>query len=309
MRIFKLKFKSSIHIGQREGFLESIDETIHSDTLFSAYCNGYLMLYGREKLEDLLKRFQENPPFLISSCFLFWKDKLYFPVPLNQFPKEKDLKKVNFIEKDGFEEIINGKKLEEIFKNYKALPSKNSKEKPYLVSKNPRICLSRLNNSPGENFFYFAEMHFSKEAGFFFLVDFKDKEIEKEFIGTMRLLQDEGFGGDRTAGKGFFELEDGGEIEIKGPKNPDGYICLSLLSPKENEIGDLKDGFYEIIERKGYIYSPFTKSLRRKNLRVLKEGSVFLSKKMGKIEDITPDYFKEHKVYRYGLAFNIPVKL
>lgn len=307
MRIFKLRFKSSIHIGQREGFLESIEEIIHSDTLFSAFCNAYLLLYGREKLEKLLDIFRGNPPFILSSCFPFWKEKLFFPIPLSQIPREKTLKKALFIEKEGFEELLNGRKLEDLEKNYEILPSKKY-EKPYIILKNLRVALSRLNNNPGDNLFNFAELFFSRDAGLFFLLDLKDPSFEKEFISAMKLLQDEGIGGDRTAGKGLFYLEKSEEFELKIPEKPDGFLSLSLLFPEENELADLKDGFYEIIERKGYIYSPFTKSLRRKSIRGLKEGSVFLSRKKGKIVDVTPEYFREHRVYRYGFGFNIPVK-
>lgn len=66
MNYYKLFFKSSIHLGERENFLESTDVIIHSDTLFSAFCNSYLLLYGEEKLNNLLSKFIEgSPPFIV----------------------------------------------------------------------------------------------------------------------------------------------------------------------------------------------------------------------------------------------------
>lgn len=311
MKVVKLKPISSFHIGEREGFFETTEEYIHSDTLFSAFCNSYLLLYGERKLYELLDKFLKNPPFLISSAFPFWNDKLFFPVPLNQIPKEKNLKKIEFIEKDGFEEIINGEKIDKIWKKYKTIPYKideDKKEKPYEVILNPRIAIGRLSNSPGENYFHFSEVFYKEGAGLFFIVDFKEN-IEKEFFTTIRLICDEGIGGDRTVGKGQFKLESIEDIEFNINENSKYQIILSLYLPKEDEIDDLKCGYYEIIERRGYIYSPYCKSLRRKSVRMFKEGSVFPKVKIGKIVDITPEIFKNHKVYRYGLAFSLPFKV
>jgi len=306
MKLFKLKFKSSIHLGEREGFLEGTETTIHSDTLFSALCNSYLLLYGRKKLECLLENFKNEPPFFLSSAFPYWKDKYFFPIPLSQFPKEKEQKKLSFIEKDGFEKILEGENIENLHKKYETIPSKDEKS-PYKIIKNPRVSLGRLNNYPGENFFYFGETFFEENSGLFFLVKFNDNSFEKEFNSALNLMQDEGIGGDRTVGKGFFNVEANEEFKIKFPENPNGFMTLSIYSPRDDEIDNL-DGFFEIIERSGYIYSPYGKNIRRKSIRVFKEGSVFSKNKKGRLVDITPSFFKEHKIYRFCYAFTIPLK-
>ncbi|MCM8826477.1 MAG: type III-A CRISPR-associated RAMP protein Csm4 [Candidatus Omnitrophica bacterium] len=316
MKLYKLKFKSSIHLGERENFLETTEIIAHSDTLFSTFCNAYLLLYGKDKLEILLKRFiDQNPPFLISSAFPWWNGNFYFPIPLNQMPKEKKLKDIRFIEKDGFEKLLWGEKIEKLVKNgFKTIPEldaeKEENKKPYRIINTPRVSLNRLTNHPGEEFFHFGEVFYKDNSGLFFLVDFKDKEIEKEFNATLRIMADEGLGGDRTVGKGFFEIKEIKDINFNFPSEHNGFLTLSLYSPKEDEIRDIRNGYYEIIERKGYISSPYGKNLRRKSIRVFKEGSVFPHLiKIGRLVDVTPEVFTEHKIYRYGLAFLLPCKL
>jgi len=311
MKLYKLRFKSSIHLGQREVFLEETDVIVHSDTFFSAFCHCYFLLYGEKELEELINKFKNgNPPFLFTSLFPFWNKKIYFPIPLNQIPKEKELKKLNFIEKEGFERLLNGEKIENLLE-YKFIPAidKNDKEdkEPWDIINNPRVGLSRISSHPGEAYFHFGEVFYKENAGLYFIVDFKDLSIESKFISTLRLMGDEGIGGDRTVGKGHFEIlnKEGDKIEIKQPKNSQNYILLSLYYPDINEISDLKEGYYEIIEKRGYIYSPYSKTLRKKSLKMFKEGSVFPSFKKGKIVDITPEIFKKHKIYKYGLAFSV----
>lgn len=311
MKVIKLIPISSFHIGEREGFWETTQVYIHSDTLFSAFCNSYLLLYGEAKLNELLNKFLDKPPFLISSAFPFWNDITFFPIPLNQIPELKDLKKIEFIEKDGFEKLINGAKIDNIWQKYKTIPYKTSDgeiKKPYEIYTNPRIAIGRLSSTPGENYFQFSEVFYENEAGLFFIVDFKE-DIEKEFFAVIRLMCDEGIGGDRTVGKGHFKIKKIEEIKFEINENLKHQINLSLYLPQDDEIPDLKDGYYEIIERRGYIYSPYCKSLRKKSVRMFKEGSVFAKGKIGKIVDITPEIFKTHKVYRYGLALSLPCKI
>lgn len=314
-KLFKLNFVSPFHIGEKENFYETTEFVIHSDTLFSAFCHSYLLLYGEDKLKSLLEKFINNsPPFIISSTFPWWDTKIYFPIPLNQISRDKKIKKILFVEKDGFEQILTGRSITEIINNgFATIPDlkkeKDEDKKPYFTINVPRIGLNRITNHPGDRFFHFGEVFYKENSGLFFLVYFKDNTIEKEFNTTLMFMSEEGIGGDRTVGKGLFEIAKKESITINIPENIDSKITLSLYYPKEEEIEDIKDGYYEILERRGYIYSPFTKSLRRKNVRMFKEGSVFNSQKEGKIVDVTPEIFTIHKIYRYGLAFTLPCKL
>ncbi|MFW6016787.1 MAG: type III-A CRISPR-associated RAMP protein Csm4, partial [bacterium] len=67
---------------------------------------------------------------------------------------------------------------------------------------------------------------------------------------------------------------------------------------------------YDLLMRRGWAYSrALNKSYRRKNCRMFKEGSVFSNKTKGRILDITPDnYNLAHKIYRFGISLDVPVK-
>ncbi len=41
---------------------------------------------------------------------------------------------------------------------------------------------------------------------------------------------------------------------------------------------------------------------------MIKEGAVFPKELKGRLVDVTPEAFKEHRVYRYGIGFTIPIK-
>ena len=308
-RLGKLTFKSPLHLGERENIREGTDTFIHSDTLFSAFCHNYLLLYGKIKLELVLQKFLEDaPPFLISSAFPWWKDGFYFPIPKNQMPKGKKLKKILFVEKRGFEKLLSGERIEKIIGTFKTIPDEKS-NKPWKTADVPRVGLSRLTNHPGESYFHFGEVSYGKDSGLFFLIDFKDDALEREFKAAFNLMGDEGIGGDRSSGKGLFEKPQFEEIEFNLP-DTEGTVSLSLYYPQQDELTDIRNGYYELRERKGYIYSPYGQSLRRKSLRMFSEGSVFPGGKKGRIADLTPKAFEDkHRIYRYGLCFALPCEL
>ena len=222
-------------------------------------------------------------------------------------PKNKEIKKKKFIEKSGFEKLLSGEQIESIEAD-KFIPDKNN-ESPYSMINVPRIGLSRLTNHQGENYFHFGEIIYRENAGLSFLYEIKDKNIESQFQTTLTLLADEGIGGDRSSGKGLFNQPAFSDITLNTPENAPGLITLSLYSPAHNELDNIDRAYYQLLSRSGYIYSPYCQSLRRKSVRMFTEGSVFSGKKTGKLADITPQIFKEHKVYRYGFAFTLPCVL
>jgi len=307
----KLKPKGPLHLGEREGWLEGTDTFIHSDTLFSAFCHAYQLLY--KDLLELLKEFENNsPPFLISSAFPYWRNTFFFPLPKNQLPKERELAKIKFVNKTGFEKLLKGEKLKEMIKEIETIPAQEEPYFPWELSDIPRVGLSRLDNRPGDKFFYFSQVIYKEDAGLFFLFKFQKEEFRPKFEAAIRLLADEGIGGDRSSGKGLFEKPLFEEIEIETPTDATGVVSLSLYYPKDkSELTGIKNAFYDLIERKGYIFSPYCSSLRRRSIRMFVEGSVFPhppEKIVGTLVSVEPEVFKFHKVYRYGYLFGLPCK-
>ena len=312
---YKLLFKSGLHIGEREEFYESSEKVIHSDAIFSAFVNGYNLLYGKDKTDELIRETLKNPPFIISSTFPFYNKEgenyYFFPLPKDQIPvlqeekiDIKRLKKKEFVEKSIFEELIDGESINSL----KILERLKINEEFYKEIIIPRVSLSRFSNHPLSegDYFHFGEIRFKKGAGLYFLVEFNQPEFENIFDTVMNLLQHEGIGGDRTIGKGLFKFEKE-EISLKVPEDGEWHVTLSLYYPKEDEVEDLREGFYELIERRGYIFSPYSKTIKRDIVRMFVPGSVFPSKKEGKIEKVG-EILNQHSVYRYGLCFSLPYK-
>jgi len=303
--VIKLIPKGPFHIGERENWREGSKTYIPSDTLFSALCHCYMLLYG--EVDSLLKGFFEGKPsFLISSAFPYQHGNYFFPVPKNQIPKEKDTKKIQFMDTNGLLRLLSGEKLEDIKEDVKTIPPY-----PYEKEDVPRVGLSRWDNHPGDRFFHFGQVIYHEGAGLFLLIDLRDNHIKKRILASFNLLAHEGIGGDRTCGKGLFEKPEILELELNKISGADGLYSISVYYPLQEELTDIDKGFYELEERKGYIYSPLGQSLRRRSIRAFSEGSVFPmnNKRFGSLVDVTPDAFRAHKVYRYGFILSIPCKL
>lgn len=316
----KLKPKSFLHLGEREGWLEGSKIHIPSDTLFSALCHCHLLLYG--EVDSLIQAFKTAPPFLLSSAFPFWDNEYYFPLPKNQLVREKKLKKIKFVNLALLLRLLEGNDLNDLkdeiekSQDLSYLPRIEKEEKkkeklvPWEVEDVPRVSLSRFNNHPGENFFHFGQVHFTDNAGLFVLVKLLDKSWDPKVRALFNLLADEGIGGDRTAGKGLFYKPEFDYFSIPEISESNALYAASTYFPAEGELYGLESGYYELELRKGYIFSPANKSYRRRSLRLFSEGSVLPGvTRKGTLVDITPDVFTAHRVYRYGFLFSIPCKL
>ncbi len=335
--IVRLSFKSPLHIGEKEGMMEVSNHIIHSDTLFSALCYAYRLLYGKDELDKLLKPFVEgDPPFLLSSAFPFYKDIYFFPLLFTAHLPEgvevKDFKKLRYLPKELWEEVrlkcsvrpcVARLKNEYKFAQDKKILVPKELQKPSLRTASggeaislqyplweereiQRVSLDRV--SSASNIFNFGEVVFQNNAGLFFLIDYKDIDIEKKLEASIRLLGDEGIGGDRTSGKGTFKPEFE-TIDIKDIEGKD-YLLLSMYHPSEEELAKFKDfqGTYDFKTRGRYILSPDTTTHPKKWVRMFTEGSVIKNNKpIGRLVDVTPENFAPHRVYRYGLAFTVPM--
>lgn len=96
---------------------------VHSDRLFGAICFAVRDLYGEEKLVDMLKSFEKEPPFLLSSVFpcvnhndirIYFLPKLIEDVKRIDDHKKyidnyKKLNSVKYISDDVFNNWTNGK--------------------------------------------------------------------------------------------------------------------------------------------------------------------------------------------------------
>lgn len=304
-----LRFKSGLHLGERETWREGSSEIVHSDTLFSAYCHGYRLLFGEQELERLLTRFLEGEyPFLMSSAFPFWKGIYYLPTPRCHNPASKEQKKIIYIGMEDWWRLNGGSALGYLGSKVPVLRKGNF---PWKVIDVPRVGLNRLTAHPDDAFFHFGEVWYEKDAGLFFIFQVAEAQEEVKFRAVWRLLAHEGLGGDRSVGKGHFHIPEFKSLQFPDCQESSHSVCLSLYYPAPSELTGLNEGYYELIDRRGYIFSPAGQSLRRKPVRFFTEGSVFPNPpvRRGTLVDVTPPAFTAHPVYRCGILFSLPCLL
>lgn len=321
---YKLRFKTPLHIDTQGIGYERTEDTVHSDTIFSALMSLWYNFYD-DNIEEMCK----NPPFIISSAFPFKSETYFFPRPMIRIGKEKEddqkkgkeLKKVNYVSKNILEILIADKNLEFDEKNTlqkgKFWVAKDELPKEKVIFKErevPRVTIDRATNS--SDIFYFSEILFEKDSGLFFLVKFLNEKLQKKFEVVLRLLGDEGIGGDKHLGKGLFTAKKEPDFQMLIPENRNGIINLSLYHPTEEEInaGIMKDASYKLITRKGWIHSIGAMSLRRQSVRMFQECSTFISLRKKYYGDCplvlekNVDIGLSHNIYRYGLGFFLPIK-
>ena len=326
---YKLNFSSPLHVDAHGVGYEKTEEIIHSDTLFSALMTLWGHFYD-DDVESLCK----NPPFFISSAFPYKSSTYFFPRPMVKIGKEgendtkvgKKLKKVKYISKDLFEALLKGEPLEFHeeetfpFQKYKFWFGKDAEEvsqnsQIFTVREVPRVTIDRATSS--SEIFYFSEIIFEKDSGLFFLAKFKDNGFRAKFETILRLLGDEGIGGDKRVGKGMFSLQIDEEFNLSIPQSADSFLTLSLYYPQEDEFngGILKNSSYNLVSRRGWLHVAGAMSLKRRESKMFSEGSVFNSLDR-------PDYGANpcvlekdetiglpHNIYRYGMSFYLPIIL
>lgn len=344
MKVFKFypKNRSKFHFGSSHGKLE---ETFSSDKLFSALNNCAVLLYGsgeENKVLDFLHNCRISSLYPGIQSFNMEKQEMaemfFFPRPMlpQEFVEDKDLqthkkeKKIRYISIGAFKHLnkfwqakgrceFNMSDLKAfggVFactaEELQALGLNEDYENIKLMNfdAKPRVVISRFDDH-SENFFYQEEgevIYHQKDNILLrpFMYFCIDGERDSSLTAVIRLVADEGLGGKRSQGMGYFEevLEDELPDELFSGEGQ-YYMNISTVYPGKEEVDDLE--YYELVERSGYIYSQFGRPFRKKRVRLIREGSIFSRKIKGQIIDIRPEAFKEHSVFLNGKAFLIPL--
>jgi len=326
--LFRLSFTTPLHISNPRSDYAKSETIIHSDALYSAVFEAWSVLGKTNLIQEQISNLQ----FAITSLFPFTKDDkndyvYFFPKPMNvgysNVPQseQKTAKKVEFIDKDFFEKLRKEGSLGDYSKFVKGkfLTEKNITADFIQSEVFPRVKIPRDGGDAEP--YYVDRIFFKENSGLFFLAQFYNEEIKKEFISALQYLADEGIGTDRHVGNGLFEFdkEEGSNFE---ETIQSGYsINLSLFCPNSDEINNILDDdkvAYEIITRGGWITTPEYNTLRKKYIRILKEGSVLKINKNidGRVVNITPEKNKLpkhakniHPIYRVGKSIFLSVNL
>ncbi len=338
--ILKCKPGSLFRIG--EGSLVDVSNIVHSDTLFSALANIYELVY--ESGEEFIHLVAENK-LIFSSAFPLLENVktnefvYLLPKPKIQFDYANELgkkeKKIQFVSLSLLSKIIKSINVNSVVKSnfnlneIKVVDDKYGfcKEELLEISNNqasfikevifPKTSVHKLNR---EDAFYFQtdvqliplcddNKKVRYKSHFYFLCDysFNDDEYQK-FITCLRILADEGIGGDRGSGKGFIEEVVIQDFDLFIFSGNNVYMSLSLINP-ENQSEFDQALSYDLIKRGGgSLGVEGNPDNHRKQVRMITEGSIFKSKISGRIVDVSPfvNFFK-YKIYRNGKAFLIPI--
>ncbi|MBA1336539.1 MAG: hypothetical protein HPY66_2974 [Firmicutes bacterium] len=173
----------------------------------------------------------------------------------------------------------------------------------------PRVAINR--NSNKSNVFYYQEYlevcraevnSYRIEPFMYFLFD---GSLTKELKASISLLADEGIGGMRSMGMGYFtHIEESDEKQFDNFRdNGRYYVSLSACYPGQEETAGIMN--YELHKKNGYIFSGGRQLFRKRSIRVLKEGSIFNMPVSGQIIELTPQGFDKHRIYFCGKSFLI----
>lgn len=324
--IYKLEPRASFHIGERGVGIERTSEIVHSDTLFAAIVCAWRALGeemdGKGNM-NLLKPFfsdPDQPPFRLSSAFPYVKDVLLLPAPLTKPGHDKKLKKVEFLSRSVLTsgklgdsaEMQSGKVRLTYDEKKRVLDGSTDPDREFIWKSGhdavvPRVTVDRI--SSASEIYHCGTLLFSEGCGIYFWVELRDESYEKYLNRAVDFLSEEGIGGERSSGHGQFSYEGPKGEKLPAMNGDEAYMTLSLYHPTCAEVRDgaLDDAAYNLVNCRGWIYSPDGGSQRRRTVRMITEGSVLSRPVMGNIKDVSPDTWDHHPVYRYGLALTIPV--
>lgn len=346
-KLVRLNFGRNVaHFGEKGIGLEETNERVRSDTLFSAWLTAYAQLFRSTDVDDLIQKFKTNPPFRLSSTFIFQhidgQIVDYLPRPLKfpiNYPLQDDLrftksyKKLRYLplkvwqrwyQGSGFTSE-DGHELETGVVGKLAECGTFMYSDAYCFQKLPKIAVDR--RTQATNLYHTGFVQYQSDenpSGLYFLVEFSDQEpeLENAFFMVLEFLGDEGLGGERSSGAGRFiattqpesELSDAWKQVITFPSRTH-YSLISLFwrpSFSDELLADI-NASYELQARGGWISSTGYQGqqLRRKSVRMFSEGSVFTNNPIGQLADVTPDdpRPKPHRIYRSGIALSLPIKV
>lgn len=324
--VYKLHFTSPLHMGDSRLDYSISMKMVQSDTLYAAV-TSCLAILGVSIPEG------GDLGCTISSLFPFYqknkqaKTVYFFPKPLkntllvDNIQYAKKIKKIAWLDKDYFEQMIQGKALfgnksaiEDIqneFLTCQSIPDK------FIVSEVlPRVTVSRTGEEDAVPF-YMDRVYYKDYSGLFFLANGDTSLLDK----GLELLQYQGLGTDRNVGNGYFSYETD-ILELDCPEKSDSVVALSMFIPgSKEELGRMIQGenvAYDFVRRGGWITTPPNLTMRKNVIYSFTPASVFNGKDAtspfckGKIVDLNPRVkgldTVEHPIWRNGKAIFVPIR-
>jgi len=328
---------AGFHFGRHGLGQEESGVNLPSDSLFSALAARKAALHGAAGLEAWVELFlKDPPPFVCSSAFPFGGEVRFYPLPLRRAPAppngaikdHKKVKQVQFVSEVIFLAILSGEALEtyltpeNLLHNGCLLVTTNERKKLperlrsgeirlWVQERRPRVAIGRI--SQNSTLYFTGRTAFAPGCGLWFGVRWLKPEVQTK-IGLDELLADlgdAGLGGERASGFGQARITRAGQLHLPGSEGT-AWVALSryLPHPEDGPALTYRQAAYSVETVGGWVESPGKPAERRRNLRMVSEGSVLgpISRAVpGLVVDVQPDYGGGlrpigHPVWRSGLA-------
>lgn len=265
---------------------------LQGDTIFGQICWNIRYLYKEEKLEEILKSYEEEPFLIVSDGFASG----YLPKP--KFPK-KILGETDITKKKEYRKKI-WLKIDDFF-NAKFENAKKDDEVAFKkVFAEVKNSINYKTFTTGENFAPFVNevIEYLNEVDIYFLI----QNYEKEILEAFETLGKIGYGKDSSTGKGRFEIVKKEDV-TKYLKPSNIYMALSAFSLKNAEENIYYDTFVKFPKSRGDLKNPF------KNPIVLAStgAGIQSDKHLKYIGKAITNFANDSKIVHQGYAITLPI--
>lgn len=346
MNAIILKCKGNEQFRFGNGSKDEVSIIIHSDTLFSSIVSIYDLLFDNtEELIELFnnRKIKISSGLPVLENIKTGEYIYYLPKPNieyfrdgNDYSNRKKEKKVKFVSFKVFElisnsivtdndiiktdiNILDDEKfliIDDKFCSLKGEIGFDIKEySPYNEQTSPKVF---VNTDKKEDTFYHEtnvilrkyddgiETLFSPHYYFMLEKENIPDNISENLITAIRVLCDEGIGGERSCGKGNFLCAEEKKFDID-QRNTNYYMTLSLFNPGSNKEFS-QSVIYDLAKRGGGSLGDENKAdYHRKQVNMIIEGAILKTKSEGRILDVSPEInITNNKILRYGISFLVP---
>lgn len=330
--VYPLRFLGPVHFGDTAngGSLEKVGLQYSAESLYSAFCNE--IATDVAQLQQFRELFHSRQ-LVFSSLFpYYWEDEgqgemeFFLPRPIK--PQEKPVAITGF--KETKRTATELKKLKKVA-YYRASVLCDASGKVANKDANAlalptfglTMTVERINRRSEKGEPYFVGSYvFAPNAGLYFIAGFESDEIKALFDQWLQLLSLSGIGGKRSSGYGKFEMADD-EFEVYDDEfsyadiraisqlitrsNASWYMNISPVIPRDEELDIVKDGFYTLKKRGGFVQSHgVIDTVKRNTCYVIAEGSCFVKPLQGRILQLEVKGIP-HEVERNGLGLFVGV--
>ncbi len=327
---------SQFHLG--ETGLDDSSDLLHSDTLFSALANVYecalseaktfIDLVGNGQLSfssglyAMLKKGSQEPPllFLPKPTVVYGniedrkpqKTKKYFSLGV-----WKEFR--NLFDADVFDSDLDYSNMPSVGNEFVCLDEelgsnpedfKNRSFRSFATSPKVKVHTTlqedRLYHETTVQFNSFAVDGQEYEGAYCVLLEHQlTDEQYSEFIASLRIMADEGVGGQRSSGKGQFREVREVTIDIPEREAVAAYLGLSIISPADDREFEALERYEIFVRGGGSLGWRGHSEEHRKQARFVKEGALLTENIAGQLVDVSPE--ADRSILRNGRNFAIPI--